>query len=153
MDPGELERQIGEALRKLPPRSAPPTLLPRVLTAVGALPWYQRSWFAWPRSARLLSAAAAVVVAVVGASFVPAGVEWASTAPSVAVLATADRVAVALPSGVHRWIEVGYGAQVVWRTVLAPFVLHAAVLAVAVGGVVALGAAALSQLARGRASA
>jgi hypothetical protein len=156
MDPTELERQIGEALRRLPPQSAPQTLVPRVMAAaraLRALPWYRRSWFTWPLGARLMSAAAAIVVVIVGAPLVPAGFEWATAALSAAVPATADRIAAALPPGVHRWIEVGYGAQAVWRTVLGPFVLCAAAFTVAMGTVFAVGAAALTQLALGRASA
>jgi hypothetical protein len=48
-----LEARIHAALSQLPPVEAPLTLIPRVLAAIHAhahLPWWKRSWPAWPRS-------------------------------------------------------------------------------------------------------
>lgn len=47
----DLERRVGEGLRRLPAPTAPATLLPRILAAVDAWarrPWYERAWFTWP---------------------------------------------------------------------------------------------------------
>jgi len=47
----ELERQVDRVLKRLPEIPAPHTLLPRVLAMVRAratLPWYRKSWQAWP---------------------------------------------------------------------------------------------------------
>jgi hypothetical protein len=47
----DLERRVGDELRRLAAPQAPGTLLPRVLAAVDAWarrPWYARAWFTWP---------------------------------------------------------------------------------------------------------
>lgn len=47
----QLEALIDRELKQLPALPAPPTLLPRVLAALGhraALPWYRSDWQAWP---------------------------------------------------------------------------------------------------------
>lgn len=47
----ELERLIHRELRRLPLRSAPQSLLPRVLARIEARarqPWYRRLWTRWP---------------------------------------------------------------------------------------------------------
>jgi hypothetical protein len=52
----ELEQTVDRALRHLPDRRAPNTLIPRVLTAVAARsrrPWWEKSLAFWPWSARL----------------------------------------------------------------------------------------------------
>ncbi len=58
MDPEfdpKLEALLGAELKKLPPLSAPPSLVPRVmafLVARQALPWWRRSWWDWPLAAK-----------------------------------------------------------------------------------------------------
>jgi hypothetical protein len=52
----ELEQALDRELRQLPGPSAPATLLPRVLKAIEArerLPWWQKSYAAWPMTARI----------------------------------------------------------------------------------------------------
>ncbi len=51
------EKLLDRQLRALPDRRAPDTLLPRVMAAlrVRALPWYQRTWWTWPRPLQCLS--------------------------------------------------------------------------------------------------
>ena len=54
----KLEQLIHGELRKLPELRAPATLVHRVMLAVHAkerLPWWQRPWLSWPRSAQLIS--------------------------------------------------------------------------------------------------
>lgn len=52
----ELEQAIDRALRALPERAAPPTLIPRVMEAIArrqALPWWRKSFGFWPVGARM----------------------------------------------------------------------------------------------------
>jgi len=49
MNPDELERLVDRELKRLPAPKTPPTLMPRVLMSISR-PWYERSWFSWPRS-------------------------------------------------------------------------------------------------------
>ena len=54
----DLEQYIARGLERLPSPQAPPTLLPRVLRAVERRlhrPWYERSWFSWPRALQAAS--------------------------------------------------------------------------------------------------
>ena len=60
------ERRLDRALKSLPMRPAPRTLLPRVLAEIerrAALPWYRRTWDAWPRSVQVASLIALVLLA------------------------------------------------------------------------------------------
>lgn len=53
-----LEELIGRKLRALPERKAPASLQANVFAAIrarAARPWYQRSWFQWPRHFQMLS--------------------------------------------------------------------------------------------------
>lgn len=53
-----LEEVIGRKLRALPERRAPASLQANVFAAIRARvarPWYQRSWFQWPRHFQVLS--------------------------------------------------------------------------------------------------
>ncbi|MCP5527240.1 MAG: hypothetical protein H7A47_10605 [Verrucomicrobiales bacterium] len=52
------EAQLEERLRNLPDRPAPRTLIPGVmarLRALEAAPWWQQSWWAWPRGVQAMS--------------------------------------------------------------------------------------------------
>ncbi|HUK02145.1 MAG TPA: hypothetical protein VLW26_07715 [Steroidobacteraceae bacterium] len=62
----ELERQLTEALRTLPPLRAPSSLAPRIWREIerrAALPWWRRSVAHWPFAARV-----GFVVLAVGAA-------------------------------------------------------------------------------------
>jgi hypothetical protein len=55
-----LQAETDALLTALPPRTAPRTLLPRVLAAIQsrtAQPWYRRSWQTWPPVLRAASLA------------------------------------------------------------------------------------------------
>lgn len=55
----QLEQDLHRALRQLPDRPAPANLIARVQSAIAAqsaLPWWQQSWFTWPRLAQFASA-------------------------------------------------------------------------------------------------
>src|SRR4051812_50169104 len=61
----DLERRVGDELRRLTSPQAPGTLLPRVLAAVDAWsrrPWYTRAWFTWPLGWQIASIAAAAAL-------------------------------------------------------------------------------------------
>src|SRR5262249_24584680 len=67
-----LENFIDEQLRRLPPVTAPATLLTRVMTAIAAraaLPWCRQAWWHWPRIAQaavLFVALSAAALAISG---------------------------------------------------------------------------------------
>lgn len=149
-----LARWTSHALSQLPDRTAPPSLLPRILAAVAEIqsrPWYRRAWTHWPDRFRwfttfVLAAAAAAVL-------------WQLSVhapPSPALLAGVDarvearlRPASALANAtslVVRSVSAAL-AQVHW----APWTLAAlaASFAVLVGGSLGLGAACW-RLAEGR---
>jgi len=54
-----LEAEVDAVLKGLPERTAPRTLLPRVMAAVRslALPWHRQSWQMWPEALRAASLA------------------------------------------------------------------------------------------------
>jgi hypothetical protein len=57
-DERELEALVGQELRQLPDLLAPGSLVHRVMLAVHqreALPWYRRSWPAWPAALQVVS--------------------------------------------------------------------------------------------------
>ncbi|PYM15950.1 MAG: hypothetical protein DME18_02850, partial [Verrucomicrobia bacterium] len=59
----QLEQLVHRELRKLPELPAPETLVHRVMLAVHVKehqPWWQRSWWSWPRLMKVSSAAACV---------------------------------------------------------------------------------------------
>jgi hypothetical protein len=63
----KLAAQVDQALKRLPDLKAPSSLLRHVLSAIeaqSALPWWRRSWWNWPMSAK---AAFAVVTTVLAA--------------------------------------------------------------------------------------
>ena len=53
-----LQAEMDALLKGLPQRTAPPTLLRRVMAAIesrAALPWYRQSWQMWPAALRVAS--------------------------------------------------------------------------------------------------
>jgi hypothetical protein len=92
----DLERRIGDELRRLPDPAAPGTLLPRVLAAVDAWvnrPWYARAWFTWPLGWQLAS----MIVVTLGLY--------------------ATWVAPPLPASL---VATTYAGGVIWRTLIEP---------------------------------
>lgn len=70
----DLEKLLDRELRSLPTPRAPETLMPRVMAAIAAraaLPWYQRTWFEWPRGWQVASAALTVAFLVALMTFAP----------------------------------------------------------------------------------
>ena len=64
----DLETFIHQELRRLPLVEAPGSLIANVQATVQrqqSLPWWQRSWFSWPRPWRLASVGAFLILAVV----------------------------------------------------------------------------------------
>lgn len=156
MDPADLEREIHEALSRLPGPRAPRSLSPRVMAAVRAheaLPWYRKSWFSWPVGWQVAGVAAALVMVAAGAMLAPAALRGAAAVTTLVAQAVGATLAWEPPAGVRRVLEMVEAARVVWRTVLGPLVFYASVFAVVVGMVFALCAAALTRLTLGRATA
>jgi hypothetical protein len=141
MPPVDLETLVDRALRQLPPPAAPATLLPRVMAALQEgteRPWYERAWFTWPAGWKAASIAALILLVVGGAMVFPTVQARAADAVSTY---TADVVADV--AGLAGSVETTTSAaQVVWRTLLEPFVTYAFALVVLMCLVcVALGAA------------
>jgi hypothetical protein len=66
MHPADQEHPVSGPLRQLPQPQAPPSLLPRVMTAVRAWserPWYERAWFTWPVQGQIAAVAVLVLIA------------------------------------------------------------------------------------------
>jgi hypothetical protein len=67
-----LEDFIDEQLRRLPPVSAPATLVTRVMAAIAnraTLPWWRQTWWHWPKAAQaavLMVALSAAALAISG---------------------------------------------------------------------------------------
>jgi hypothetical protein len=150
--PSDLEREMHEALRRLPPPRAPGSLAPRVMAAVRArreAPWHARPMATWPVELQVLVTALAVVpLSILGlwpfggnvlqhgaaALGLPAPAAWGSLLPSV-VLDTVERASAAV---------------VLWRVLFGPLLVYAAAFAVTVGCVFAVCAAALTRVVLGR---
>jgi len=118
-----------------------------------AVPWYRRSWFAWPVGWQVAGVAAALAVVAVGAMWAPAALRGVAAATAVVGQGLGGALAWEPPESVRRGLEMAGAARVVWRTVLGPLVFYASVFAVVVGMVFALCAAALTRLTLGRATA
>ena len=141
----ELERDIHHQLQRLPAPQAPPTLVPRVLSAAQAWrdrPWYARAWRTWPLTARVASVAALLVLVIGGAT------AW----PTIVTFATAHGGALTpIASAASDWLAVwqlratnALGAgRVLWRALVQPlapfaFVLVAVMCAACAACVIAL---------------
>ncbi|HOX02987.1 MAG TPA: hypothetical protein P5555_11560 [Candidatus Paceibacterota bacterium] len=79
----ELERQVGDVLRRMPARRAPADLAVRVMEAVAArqrLPWWRQAYWSWPAWARALMGGGlgGLAVAMVALGFWGGGwaMEW-----------------------------------------------------------------------------
>ena len=148
----DLEREVHQALRRLPLPRAPRSLTPRVMAAVRArrdAPWYARPMATWPLGLRALVTGLAVVPLTVlglwlsgdgmlqktaGAFGLPASVSWTGL----------------LPPSVQQVAQQSWVALVLWRVLFGPALLYAAAFAVAVGCVFAVCAAALTRVVLGR---
>lgn len=119
----ELEREIHRELRALAAPRAPASLLPSVLAAAAARPWYRREWLAWPVPARIVSAAAMVAVV--------AGLAWLVAPAS----ETVDTVSTLVRIG--------------WRLVLEPVVAWVFALALVMALLIPASWAALTHVALG----
>lgn len=109
MTPVELEAFVDRELAKLPRPKAPPSLVPRILSALRqsqAEPWHRLPWRAWPVSSRL----AAGLLCAALASLVPFAL---------------DAIAAATPS------DVLVAARAVWRIVVQPAAIYLAAFGVA----------------------
>jgi hypothetical protein len=127
MDPVDLETFVARELRRLPAPRAPHTLLPRVLAAVEAWtarPWYARAWFTWPIEWQVVLVAALILLVAGAAMLLPGA--WESN-PATPVLA---RVMGDLSVISVRAEVLTNAAQVLWRTLLTPFLPYALALVV-----------------------
>lgn len=132
LDP-KLEAFIHERLRQLPPRSAPASLVPRVMAVVQArhaLPWWRQAWWHWPLAAQvaLVTIALAALGAVCGGSvFLPES--FTTYGPVLA-----ERVG-ALSSWWGGVTTFAQGPSAYWNQSIEPFLLPALVGILALYGV------------------
>jgi hypothetical protein len=114
----DLERFVDDALRALPARRAPRTLLPRVIAATAEIrprPWYTRTWLTWPAGWQVASVAAFVMLTGGVAWLWPAAVTLIGSAASQAG-PVADRLL-----HIFQQIEVvPVLVRVFWRALLQP---------------------------------
>lgn len=108
MTPVELEAFVERELARLPRPKAPPSLVPRILSAVGQSPgepWHRRPWRTWPVTLRLAAGLLCAGLALV----VPYA--W-------------DVIAAAAPP------DVLVAAGAVWRIVVQPAAIYLAAIGV-----------------------
>ncbi len=125
---GELEREIHDALRRLPMPRAPRSLAPRVLQAIAAAEAPVRraaapAWRQWPLEWRLVGLVAAMSLAAALVLAVPFVTDWVGSLP-------ATRALVGL-----------------WRAFIAPVAVPVLVFAAVMSGASALLAGALGHVA------
>jgi hypothetical protein len=153
--PADLEREIHEALRRLPPPRAPGSLAPRLMAALRAgraAPWHARPMATWPVVLQaLVTALAGVPLAIVG--LWPWGGGVLQDAAAALGLPAPAACGALLPSVVRQTVEQASAAVVLWRVLLGPVLVYAAAFAVAVGCVFTVCAAALARVVLGRMSA
>lgn len=109
MTPVELEVFVDRELARLPRPTAPPSLVPRILSAVRQSqgePWHRRPWRAWPFTSRLAAGLLCAGLALV----VPHA--W-------------DAITATAPS------DVLVAAGAVWRIVVQPAAIYLAAIGVA----------------------
>ncbi|MHB8520376.1 MAG: hypothetical protein ACYDH9_06425 [Limisphaerales bacterium] len=119
----KLEAAIHEQLRKLPELTAPPALLPRVLAVIQArvaLPWWRRSWWDWPLSARAAFASLVVVsVALLAYLGAPLWAGFAGSAPA----SFAGRWVAAVIDSVKSLEPLANAGAVLWRATAQPVII------------------------------
>jgi len=151
MDPADLERLIGDALKALPTPAAPPTLFSRVMAAVEArpaAPWYARPWMAWPRIWQAASASVLLVV-VVGLARV-----WSLT--EVVRHTLVRQLMPSPPDWMVQAVDAGTAvveaARIGWRVIAEPMLIPVTVFLCVMTAACVLFAAALNRVALGGAS-
>jgi hypothetical protein len=151
MDPADLERVVGDALKRLPSPAAPPTLLARVMAAVdarAAAPWYARPWTTWPRVWQTASAAVLLVVV--------AGLARAWSLTEIVRHALVGQLMPSPPDWMVRAMDAGAtmveAARIGWRVIAEPMLIPVTVFLCVMTAACALFAAALNRVALGGAS-
>jgi len=145
----DLARQVARELRQLRQPGAPPTLLPRVMSAVhawAARPWYERAWFTWPRGIQATAGVTLVLFVLTVALLGPAA--FAAARAIVASLVTPPPRGVAdeLRDLEHVLIVV----RAVWGALVQPLLAYAFPLVALMSLVCGSVAAALNRVAFGR---
>ena len=148
MEPDDLERIVGRALKQLPSPRAPDTLLPRIMAAVDTSaqrPWYRRAWRTWPLTWQVASAiaCAALILLIASAGPVNTASTVARTTPASDVIS--DSVAFA-----GRMQDASGVAWTLWRVVLQPLVPYAFALAMLMCGACVVFGVALNYVVFGR---
>jgi hypothetical protein len=147
MDPADLERVVGDALKALPSPSAPPTLLSRVMAAVDAraLPWYARPWTGWPRIWQVASASLLLVVV--------AGLARAWSMTEITRRALLGQLMPSPPEWLVHAMDAGTAVveavRIGWRVIAEPMLIPVTVFVCVMTAACVLFAAALNRVALG----
>jgi len=148
----DLEREVHQALRRLPPPPAPRSLTPRVMAAVRArrdAPWYARPMTMWPIGLQALVTGLAVVPLALLGLWLSGGGVLPQAAGALELPSAAGWTGL-LPPAVRHAAEQASVVLVLWRVVFGPVLVYAAAFAVAVGCVFAVCAAVLTRVVLGR---
>jgi hypothetical protein len=140
IDPADLEREIHDALRRLPEPRAPHTLSVGVMAAVQARrtrSWYRETWV-------VACAMGAVVGIGIGIGVVLGALDGGQTAWRMVAVWVAGPWP--FPAEARRLLDVAATVWTLWRMVFEPAIYYASMLALVLGGGLTMGALALDRL-------
>jgi hypothetical protein len=146
MNRADLDTVVNRALLGLPTPVAPPTLLPRIMSAVQAWklrPWYHRAWFTWPVAGQAAMLTGLIILA-----------STAAVALSLTENATLRALSAPLGGVVARAAAIGQSvgktagaARIIWDSLIQPVVPYLFAVVVLMGFACAAFGAALKHVA------
>lgn len=146
----ELERLIDRRLRALPALAAPPSLLPRVMSAArawAARPWYAREWLTWPLGWQVGSVALMAALFTTILIVTPAAQATLARAASSAF----STIAVDVPQIAGSVQSSTSVMRVLWRVLVQPFLPYAFAIVMIMCAATAMVVLALNRVVFGKA--